>query len=266
MLNGPNDYWVHFFVSKGNGLAFLFNILSDVQGAALASFLILLLGAGLIWRLAARSSSAALTIGLVGVCLYLQFYAEQGAYAKGHIIRNTLVLYLILSFTRMICFPRAWRQAQPPVPRHRRCCNHPSVPTRYRSDTSTALDGNGSSCRLAERRRSKALVGLSRVGPRLDGVGVLVQLLRGRTARASLHAVGPEPLRRHRAIQSLGQSSPRVCRFSSGLHATRTARDRFGQGFHGHLDPTVALGTHPARDVEPGNHRLRGRLHRGLEF
>jgi hypothetical protein len=103
--NAPNDYWVHFFVSKGNGLAFLLNILSDVQGASLASYLMVLLGALMIWRLAALSASVAPTIGLVGVCLYLQFYADQGAYAKGHIIRNTFLLYLILSFTRFICVP-----------------------------------------------------------------------------------------------------------------------------------------------------------------
>ena len=98
----PNGYWVHFFVSKGHGLAFLVNILSDVQGAALASYLIILLGAGMLWRLAARRGSAASAVGLVGACLYLQFYAEQGAYAKGHITRNTFILYLVLSFARHI--------------------------------------------------------------------------------------------------------------------------------------------------------------------
>ena len=36
--NAPNGYWVHFFASKGNGLAFLWNVLSDVQGAALATY------------------------------------------------------------------------------------------------------------------------------------------------------------------------------------------------------------------------------------
>ncbi|PYR50709.1 MAG: hypothetical protein DMF95_09830, partial [Acidobacteria bacterium] len=56
--NGPNDYYVHFFVSKGNGLAFLSNILSDVQGAPLASYLMLMLGGAMIWRLAACSCTA----------------------------------------------------------------------------------------------------------------------------------------------------------------------------------------------------------------
>ena len=102
--NGPNGYWVHYFVSKGHGLAFLFNILSDVQGAALASWLVLTMGAGMIWRLATRYASSGQAIALVGVCLYLQFFAEQGAYAKGHIIRNTLILYLILSFARGLYF------------------------------------------------------------------------------------------------------------------------------------------------------------------
>lgn len=100
--NGPNDYWVHYFVSKGHGLAFLVNILSDVQGSALASYLMVLLGGAMIWRFAIRRASAAPLIGLVGVCLYLQFYAEQGAYAKGHITRNTLILYLVLSFAHFI--------------------------------------------------------------------------------------------------------------------------------------------------------------------
>ena len=100
--NGPNDYYVHFFVSKGNGLAFLSNILSDVQGAPLASYLILMLGGAMIWRLAARSNHAGQAIGLVGFCLYLLFYAERGGYGKSHIIRNTFILYLILSFAHLI--------------------------------------------------------------------------------------------------------------------------------------------------------------------
>lgn len=100
--NGPNDYWVHYFVSKGHGLAFLVNILSDVQGSALASYLMVLLGGVMVWRFAIRRASAAPLIGLVGVCLYLQFYAEQGAYAKGHITRNTLILYLVLSFAHFV--------------------------------------------------------------------------------------------------------------------------------------------------------------------
>ncbi|MDP3716185.1 MAG: hypothetical protein Q8T13_00275 [Acidobacteriota bacterium] len=102
--NGPNDYWVHYFVSKGHGLAFLFNILSDVQGAALASWLVLMLGAGMIWRLATRYASGGQAIGLVGAAIYLLFFAEQGAYAKGHIVRNILILYLILSFARSLYF------------------------------------------------------------------------------------------------------------------------------------------------------------------
>ena len=102
--NGPNEYWVHFFVSKGHGLGFLFNILSDVQGAALASWMLVMLGAGMIWRLATRHGSGGQAIGLVGVSIYLLFFAEQGAYAKGHIVRSILILYLILSFTRLLYF------------------------------------------------------------------------------------------------------------------------------------------------------------------
>lgn len=98
----PNDYWVHYFASKGNGLAFLANVLSDVNGAALATYLILLLGAGMICRLAARRASVAPAIGLVGACLYLQYYAGQGAYAKSHIIRNTFILYLVLFAARAL--------------------------------------------------------------------------------------------------------------------------------------------------------------------
>lgn len=102
--NEPNGYWVHYFVSKGHGLAFLFNILSDVQGASLVSWLVLMLGAGMIGRLAMLQSSSGQTIGLVGVCVYLLFFAEQGAYAKGHIVRNTLILSLILASARSLYF------------------------------------------------------------------------------------------------------------------------------------------------------------------
>lgn len=108
----PNDYWVHYFASKGNGLAFLANVLSDVNGAALATYLILLLGAGMICRLAARHASVAPAIGLVGACLYLQYYAGQGAYAKSHIIRNTFILSLVLFAVRALYLQdRALRMA-----------------------------------------------------------------------------------------------------------------------------------------------------------
>ncbi len=103
----PNDYWVHYFASKGNGLGFLANVLSDVNGAALATYLVLLLGAGMMWRLATPSHLVAPLIGLVGVCLYLQYYGGQGAYAKSHLIRNTFILYLVLSTVRAVCFAEA---------------------------------------------------------------------------------------------------------------------------------------------------------------
>lgn len=106
--NAPNGYWVHYFVSKGHGLGFLFNILSDVQGASLASWMVLMLGAGMIWRLATSNASGGQSIGLVGVALYLLFFAEQGAYAKGHIVRNILILCLILSFARSRYFQMAF--------------------------------------------------------------------------------------------------------------------------------------------------------------
>jgi hypothetical protein len=100
----PGPYWVHFFASKGNGLGFLANVLSDVQGAGLATYVMLLLGAGMIWRLAARSTAEATAIGLIGACLFLQYYAGQGAYAKSHIIRNLFVLYIVLSGVRALLF------------------------------------------------------------------------------------------------------------------------------------------------------------------
>jgi len=103
----PNDYWVHYFASKGNGLGFLANVLSDVNGAALATYLMLLLGAGMIWRLTTPTTRVAPLIGLVGVCLYLQYYGGQGAYAKSHLIRNTFILYLVLSTVRAACFTEA---------------------------------------------------------------------------------------------------------------------------------------------------------------
>ena len=103
----PNDYWVHYFASKGNGLGFLANVLSDVNGAALATYLVLLLGAGMMWRLTTPSNQIAPLIGLVGVCLYLQYYGGQGAYAKSHLIRNTFILYLVLSTVRAVCFAAA---------------------------------------------------------------------------------------------------------------------------------------------------------------
>ncbi len=103
----PNDYWVHYFASKGNGLGFLANVLSDVNGAALATYLVLLLGAAMMWRLATPSNLVAPLVGLVGVCLYLQYYGGQGAYAKSHLIRNTFILYLVLSTVRAVCFAEA---------------------------------------------------------------------------------------------------------------------------------------------------------------
>ena len=102
-----NPYWVHFFASKGNGLALLANVLSDVQGAGLATYVMLLLGAGMIWRFAARSAPAAPAIGLIGAALFLQYYAGQGAYAKSHIIRNLFVLYIVLSGVRMLFFQQS---------------------------------------------------------------------------------------------------------------------------------------------------------------
>lgn len=101
----PGDHWVHFFATKGHGLAFLANILSDVQGSVMATYLMLLAGAGMIWQLAARRSATTGAIGLVGASLYLQYYAAQGAYAKPHLIRNTFILYLILSGVRSLYGP-----------------------------------------------------------------------------------------------------------------------------------------------------------------
>ena len=92
----PGPYWVHFFASKGNGLGLLANALSDVQGAGLATFAVMLIGAGLLGRLALRAR-APLPVALLGACVYLQHFAAQGAYAKSHTIRNTLVVYLIVS-------------------------------------------------------------------------------------------------------------------------------------------------------------------------
>ncbi len=98
----PNDYWVHYFASKGNGLAFLANVLSDVNGAALATYLVLLLGTGMICRVAVTNTAVVPAIGLVGAWLYLEYYAGQGAYAKAHIIRNTFILFLVLSAARAL--------------------------------------------------------------------------------------------------------------------------------------------------------------------
>ena len=92
----PGPYWVHFFASKGNGLGLLANALSDVQGAGLATFAVMLMGAGLLGRLA-LAARAPLPVALLGACLYLQHFAAQGAYAKSHTSRNTLVVYLIVS-------------------------------------------------------------------------------------------------------------------------------------------------------------------------
>lgn len=103
----PGGYWVHYFASKGHGLAFLANALSDVNGAALATFLVLMLGAAMLWRLASPSTAAASAIGMIGVCLYFQYYAGQGAYAKSHVIRNTFILYLIVARVRSMCSPVA---------------------------------------------------------------------------------------------------------------------------------------------------------------
>ena len=102
--NAAGDHWVHFFATKGNGLAFLANALSDVQGAALASYLMMLVGAGMIWRLAGRAAHVAPAIGLIGACLLLEYYGGQGAYAKPHLIRNVFLLYIILSGVRALAF------------------------------------------------------------------------------------------------------------------------------------------------------------------
>lgn len=92
----PGPYWVHFFASKGNGLGLMANALSDVQGAGLATFAVVLMGAALLGRLS-LIVRVPLPIALLAVSLYLQHFAAQGAYAKSHTIRNTMVVYLIVS-------------------------------------------------------------------------------------------------------------------------------------------------------------------------
>jgi hypothetical protein len=102
--NGPNPYYVHYWITRGHGLGFLFNILSDVQGAGLATYGVILVGGAMVWRLAVRSRMAASAIGWAGVIVYLSFYMHGGAVAKPHTIRNTLILYLALSFVSHIAF------------------------------------------------------------------------------------------------------------------------------------------------------------------
>jgi len=92
----PNHYWVHFFASKGNGLGLLANALSDVQGAGIATLAVILMGGALIVRLGMRHG-VPLAAALIALCLYLQFFGSQGAYAKSHIIRNLLIGYLVVS-------------------------------------------------------------------------------------------------------------------------------------------------------------------------
>jgi hypothetical protein len=100
--DAPNQYWVHFFASKGDGLAFLATALSDVQGSALVAWIVIVMGAGLLWRLADRSTALGRTIGLLAAGAYFLFYAAQGAFAKPHIIRNLFVVYLIVSCARRL--------------------------------------------------------------------------------------------------------------------------------------------------------------------
>lgn len=104
----PNQYWVHFFASKGNGLGLLANALSDVQGAGLATFAVMLMGGALIGRLALGSGVPA-GIALLLVAVYLQFFGAQGAYAKAHIIRNTFIVYLVISSAQWLWSGREGR-------------------------------------------------------------------------------------------------------------------------------------------------------------
>ena len=100
--NGPNDYWVHFFVSRGSGLAFLFNIVSDPQGAALASALMIVIGSGMLLKLVPRPGVATGLAALTGVLLLLEFYAGETAFVKSHIARNLFVAYIVISFARSL--------------------------------------------------------------------------------------------------------------------------------------------------------------------
>lgn len=104
----PNQYWVHFFASKGNGLGLLANALSDVQGAGLATFAVMLMGGAVIGRLALGSGVPA-GVALLLVCIYLQFFGAQGAYAKAHIIRNTFIVYLVISSAQWLWSGRPGR-------------------------------------------------------------------------------------------------------------------------------------------------------------
>lgn len=108
----PNHYWVHFFASKGNGLGFLANALSDVQGAGLVTFAVILMGGALVGR-ASLAAGVPLAIALLLVCVYLQFFGAQGAYAKSHIIRNTLIVYLVISAAEWL---RSGAREQPLTP------------------------------------------------------------------------------------------------------------------------------------------------------
>jgi len=104
----PNHYWVHFFATKGNGLGLLANALSDVQGSGLATLAVILMGGALLVRLGLRTG-VPLAASLIALCLYLQFFGSQGAYAKAHIIRNLLIGYLVVSASEAL-----WSGARAP--------------------------------------------------------------------------------------------------------------------------------------------------------
>ncbi len=98
----PNAWYQHFFVTKGNGLALLPNVLSDVQGASLLSFFMMLAGGAAIWRFSDRGGGVGPPFGLIGLCLYLLFYVDQGAFGKSHVVRNSFMIYLLLDFVRYV--------------------------------------------------------------------------------------------------------------------------------------------------------------------
>lgn len=102
----PNEVWHHFYASKGAGLIFLANVLSDFLGVQLVSACFVLVAAVIILDLLLEYCSS-VTWALLGVVLFLAFlygHVADGAAFKHHAV---ILGYMSFAFWGSIRIPRA---------------------------------------------------------------------------------------------------------------------------------------------------------------
>jgi len=82
----PNQYYLHYFYSKGGGLQFLAMLLTDIQGSELTSFYYLTLSALILFSLA-RKMSFSPTWAWLAVILFLKSFMvpHEAEFAKNHL-------------------------------------------------------------------------------------------------------------------------------------------------------------------------------------